>query len=263
MIAARRAHLTKNLQERLWEPGPANPALAPGAVHVWRADLSSVGEALVELLSADERRRAETIVGESHRLLWARARGLLRALLGRYLHSDPQALRFAREAHGKPVLLEDRAGPSTNQARGARTESTSGPIGSGLAFNLSHSGTLALLALSAAGAVGVDVECARRPIDVVAVAARVFGQAEAERLRELHPADREQEFRRAWTRHEARLKCRGTGLGAGAAPATEQGSEPWLVALEMGPEAAGALAVESRPTDLRCWEWPTDGPTGS
>ena len=85
-----------------------------------------------------------------------------------------------------------------------------------LSFNLSHSGHLALYAFSKAGAVGVDVEVARRGLDVVAIAARAFGAAEARRLRGFAPAIRKEEFRRTWVRHESALKCWGTGIGNGS-----------------------------------------------
>ena len=66
------------------------------------------------------------------------------------------------------------------------------------------------------GAVGVDVEVARRPINEAALAARTFGPDEARRLAALDPVSREREFLRLWVRHEARLKCRGTGIGDAA-----------------------------------------------
>ena len=71
-----------------------------------------------------------------------------------------------------------------------------------------------------AGPVGVDVEVPRRAIDEVALAARAFGPAEARRLEGLDPAVRAQEFLRAWVRHEAQLKCRGTGIGGAPAGAS-------------------------------------------
>jgi hypothetical protein len=91
-------------------------------------------------------------------------------------------------------------------------------------------------------------------VDVLALAARAFGPAEAERLRRLDPDSREQEFRRAWVRHEAALKCLGTGIGA--APAAEAGRRsPWIAELDMGAGAAAAVALTAAPSEMRCWEW--------
>ncbi len=207
-----------------WAPGPLQPQLAPGSVHVWRADLSRVDDELCALLSGDEHARAERILNKRDGELWRRSRGLLRALLGRYLQREPRSLRFVAGEHGKPELDQDR-----------------------LAFNMSHSEELALYVFSRAGAVGVDVEVARRPVNEVALFTRMFGQAEAQRLQALDPDARRREFLRAWVRHEAELKCLGVGIGGTDA---EQGArEPWIVDLDMGPRAAAAVAVESQPRD--------------
>jgi phosphopantetheinyl transferase len=47
-----------------------------------------------------------------------------------------------------------------------------------------------------------------------AICQRALGPAEALRLQDLHPAIREREFLRMWTRHEATLKCRGFSFDA-------------------------------------------------
>jgi 4'-phosphopantetheinyl transferase len=167
--------------------------------------------------------------------LWVRARGVLRALLGRYMGTDPRALRFATGAHGKPELL------------GA----------SNLSFNLSHSGPIALYAVTDIRAVGIDVEIARPSLDVLALATRAFGASQAERLAELEPPLREREFLRLWTRHEAALKCRGTGIGGtgiGVMPAAAA-TEAWIAELEIGQRAAAAVARQTPPRALRAWEW--------
>jgi hypothetical protein len=78
-------------------------------------------------------------------------------------------------------------------------------------FNLSHSGSVALIAISATSDVGVDVELARDRIDAVALAAHVFGPAEGRRLGALVPSLARREFLRRWVAHEADLKCSGVG----------------------------------------------------
>lgn len=214
-----------------WQPGPRRPQLAEGAVHVWRADLATAGAEVEGLLCAAERERAALMLKQRDRQLWTRARGVLRALLGRYLQSDPTALRFAIGAHGKPALAGHEQ----------------------VSFNLSHSGHVALCAFAERSAVGVDVELDRRPLDEPALAARAFGAAEARRLQALDPAARRCEFLRAWTRHEATLKCRGTGIAAGAVDA--HAHPLWIAELEIGGQAAGAVAVQGRVRELRCWDW--------
>jgi 4'-phosphopantetheinyl transferase len=98
-------------------------------------------------------------------------------------------------------------------------------------FNLSHSEGLALVAV-AEREVGVDVE----------------------RIRPQRPAG----FYAAWARHEARLKCLGTGFGDPTLRSSSSGAQdrqPVAVEdLEVAPEYAAAVAVagdEVGPLDCR------------
>jgi phosphopantetheinyl transferase len=187
-------------------------------VDVWRADLAATPEELGELLCAEERERAAQIVQERDRVLWARSRGVLRALLGRYLDRDPRMLRFVLGPHGKPALLPE--GPTPGADLGPTPAAD-------LRFNLSHSGTIALYAVTAGREVGVDIECAR----------------------ERYTA----EFLRAWVAREATVKCRGSGLltPRGDLPAVES----WTAEPDVGSQAASAVAVEGRRCKLDYWEW--------
>ncbi len=185
----------------------------PGVVDVWRADLDAMAnEGLSDLLCAQERERAARILGERNRALWVRSRGILRALLGRYVDRDPRELRFELGPHGKPALRK-----GTGSALGLR-------------FNLSHSGELMLVAVTAGRDVGVDVECAR----------------------ERHTA----EFLRAWTMREATVKCLGTGLASAANPSeSDTSTEVWTAELDGGPRAIAAVVVQgSEACELRCWD---------
>jgi 4'-phosphopantetheinyl transferase len=221
--------------EQPWKTGALQPRLSEGAVHVWSADLEAVSEDLTGLLHSEERVRAERILGDRNRLLWVRARAVLRVLLGRYLGVAGEELRFSTGAHGKPALLDGPRGSTVPQ-----------PI----FFNLSHSGGLALYAFSTFGEVGVDLEVRRRSIDELALASRVFGAEGLQRLEQLEPEQREQEFLRMWTRHEAELKLSGTGIGA-----TNSAREPWIAELEIGAGAAGAVATAKPPRELSCWRY--------
>ena len=186
------------------------------SVHIWRADLTRIGDRPEQLLSRAEAARAAQIVPARKRAMWARSRGVLRALLGRYLERDPRELRFVLGPHGKPaVLSEGPTRPDTDLD---------------LRFNLSHSGGLALIAVSAGREVGVDVE----------------------RARERYTA----EFLHAWVAHEAAVKCRGTGLSAGleAHPPSAQ-TELWTAELDVGPDNHAAVAVEDGPCELHSRDW--------
>ncbi len=229
--------------EPAWRRGPREPSLAPAAVHVWRAELTRVDGRVTDSLCDEERERAARLADERTRLLWTRSRGVLRALLARYLRVEPGAVALRSGARGKPELDGPREG-----ARAA------------LHFNLSHSRELALFALTRDAPVGVDVQFARlgvpaRAADRVALARRALGEQAAAALAALAGDAREREFVRLWTRHEAELKRRGTGLGDGPSSARERATA-LLVDLDVGsPDAAAALALGRSASELRCWRW--------
>jgi 4'-phosphopantetheinyl transferase len=140
-----------------------------------------------------------------------------------------------------------------------------------LHFNLAHSGELALLALTRAGEVGVDVERIRPMPDALELAARFFSPREVAALQTVPPDDANAAFFRLWTRKEAWLKatgegiaeslarvevtcraeeaCRVVAIGGDAAAAAE-----WsLHSLEPAAGCLGALAIRRRDVRLRCW----------
>jgi 4'-phosphopantetheinyl transferase len=208
--------------------------LTGAALHVWHADLAAVGAGLAGLLAPEERERAARIARPQERELWARGRGALRALLGRYLQADPHALVLLIGEHGKPAIENDV-----------------------LQFNLSHSGGCALYAFTLHAPVGVDLELLRDPTrrvrtDYCALAARAFGTDAAERLRALPLVQREAEFMRLWTQREAALKQRGAGIGSGGA----LGPPPtWEAELDVGPGAIAAVAAAQAPGERCLWRW--------
>ncbi len=78
---------------------------------------------------------------------------------------------------------------------------------------MAHSGDVFLYAVSLGRTVGVDVERKKEGLDVEAIARRYFAPEEARRLLEqAPPEERVPNFYRCWTRKEAYLKARGTGL---------------------------------------------------
>lgn len=190
--------------------------LRAGAVHVWRVDLDAVPSDVELLLDARERERLSRIVREPARRRRIAARGVLRALLGDCLQIDPTSLRFATQPAGKPVL----ALPGTEH----------------LHFNLSHSGALAVYALTELCPVGVDVELlSRRP----------------------NAPKRGREELQAWVRYEAEVKLTGVGIsGSALRPKRADGQvidldafrEPTdrVLELDVGPDAVAALATAER-----------------
>lgn len=181
-----------------------------------------------ELLTGEELARAGRLLRDDDRRRWAASRAILRALLARYLGVDGREIQFALAAKGKPALAEGQ-----------------------LRFNLSHSDDLALYAFCQDAEVGVDVEQGGRLRDPLAVARRILGPDEERRLRALEPAAQRREFLRAWVRHESIAKCLGTGIEGPRTPAERVS----VLELDVGPGAAGALAVAAPSVESRLFEW--------
>jgi 4'-phosphopantetheinyl transferase len=220
-----------------WPKGPNEPQLSDGVLHVWRADLASEGDATLTLISNAERERAAAIHDERSGVMWARSRGVLRALLGRYLGVDAGTLSFEVGPRGKPSLAARDGAPAA------------------LSFNLSHSGELALYAVAPARlAVGVDVQVADRRVNAVAIARRMFGESAASSLQALEDDEAQREFLRLWVRHEAALKCSGVGL-TGASEAAAQHARCWIEELHVGAGQWAAVAAPVAPREVRRWRW--------
>ncbi|MEO5960693.1 MAG: 4'-phosphopantetheinyl transferase superfamily protein, partial [Opitutaceae bacterium] len=110
-----------------------------------------------------------------------------------------------------------------------------------LYFNVTHSEGLALFAVTPAGEVGVDLERVREIPEWEQIAASCFSPAERERLRSVAAAERTREFFVRWTRHEAVMKARGTGLGNG--PESGDEKEFRVQAVDAGPGFVAAVAL--------------------
>jgi 4'-phosphopantetheinyl transferase len=153
----------------------------------------------------------------------AAAKLALRMVLARYLAEDPFAIELREGEHGKPVL-PGRPPP--------------------LHFNLSHSGGLALVAISAACEVGVDVEVEDPNRDFERLAELGLGRERSAAVLAAPAAERAAAFYAAWVCHEATVKCLGAGLGR---PLPQRAVS--VGGLDVGGGYAAALAVAA-PRDL-------------
>ena len=165
-------------------------------VDVWFSafvgDLAAEREAW-NLLSAEERARAGRLKRERNRAVSVRTRALLRHVLAGYLEIDAGAVTIGAGPEGKPEVRDpDRPGWPR--------------------FNVSHSGSLALIAVSDTREVGVDVERVRADIPWRDVADVFFSPAEVAAIEKVAPARRRRAFFDCWVRKEAYLKGLGTGL---------------------------------------------------
>lgn len=165
-------------------------------VHIWLASLNEtdqVFEVLSQSLSKDEWERADRFVFKRDRRHFVVARGILRDILARYVDCQPGEVQFHYQPDGKPGLGFPGGSPR-------------------LEFNLSHSSGLLVLAVTQGRQVGVDVERVRPLPDLDQIASYSFSNHEQNVLARLTPEEKLNGFFRCWTRKEAYLKARGTGL---------------------------------------------------
>ncbi|MER3432010.1 MAG: 4'-phosphopantetheinyl transferase [Leptolyngbya sp. ERB_1_1] len=166
-----------------WQTPPEDLRLGKFDVHIWQINLDTIAPPF-EILSLDERSRADRFKFDHHRQRFIAGRGFLRSLLARYLNADPTTLEFHYGSHGKPFLKD-----------------------SAIQFNLAHSQHLALYAVTRDRAVGIDVEQVRAVEPLAALVQRFFLPAEARTIQAQPDL-----FFQYWTCKEAFLKATGTGL---------------------------------------------------
>lgn len=147
-------------------------------------------ERAVEILSPDERERADRFRFPRLRSDFALSRALLRILLARHTGRAPLDITFRYGPQGKPSLEPEQ----------------------GIRFNLAHSGGLAVYAFTRDRDVGIDIEQARPMPDLEQIASRFFSTAEYLDLTALHGAERTSAFFDCWVRKEAYIKAVGGGL---------------------------------------------------
>jgi 4'-phosphopantetheinyl transferase len=200
-------------------------------VHVW---LAHVGwpplriDALSDVLSPPEQQNVERFRFQADRERYVIGRGLARVVLGRVLAAKPESLRFDCNAFGKPFLVE-----ALNAGR--------------LQFNVSHSGDIVLVAVTAGRQIGVDVERIRDDVEIDDITERFFSSREQADLAALPLHERRDAFFRCWSRKEALIKARGEGLSlplhrfdVSVGPR----EPPLLLATRPDPAEAGRWAIQ-------------------
>lgn len=149
-------------------------------------------EGIFDSLSIEERARAARFRSVEDQLRSGLTRAALRHCLAEATGSAPEALVFATAPQGKPCLVDS----------------------DGLSFNVSHSGSLALIGISRLRPIGVDIERTREITDMLGLAEAYFSDREYRSLARLTtPEERASAFYAIWTAKESVLKALGTGIG--------------------------------------------------
>jgi 4'-phosphopantetheinyl transferase len=176
---------------RPWQVSTKKANLNHEKVQIWSAFFGDENiNSFSGLLSKDEIERANHLIDSGIASRQIISRGILRILLGNYLGKEPKALVFGTSEFGKPFLSD--------------------PENSGISFNLSHSGNLLLIAVTAGKQIGIDVEKNEVNMDFPGIASLVFSGQEQICLS--HSTDPIHEFYKIWTAKEAILKSTGLGF---------------------------------------------------
>ncbi|AQU85026.1 MULTISPECIES: 4'-phosphopantetheinyl transferase family protein [unclassified Halomonas] len=203
----------------------------PVGLTVWQLSLdleAPVADEDYRLLSQTERQRACRLRHHADVVRAVATRAALRRLLSEQTGVAPEKLVFTQNAYGKPQL-----------------EGASGP-----AFNVSHSGNVALIAFAPGGAVGVDIERLRPEEELAPLHDLVLSASE----RRYHDSGRSAlPFIERWVVKEAVLKALGLGIA------------DHLQALSVSPASAPPTIYRlgySHPILSPLQAWPLPAPCG-
>jgi phosphopantetheinyl transferase len=232
-----------------WQPVSGSSSVACSGTLIVAVALKDIPIELA-LLDERERERGQRLRTTELQQRYFAAHTALRQVLGWRLNCLPNRLLFHHNAHGKPLLTHHQ-----------------------LAFNLSHSGSYALIAMAEHGTVGIDLEH-RDPLrELDLMADQIFAACELIYFRALPATQRQHAFFIAWTRKEAALKALGLGLPGGMEHIVFQGNSPTLcgnftalpglrelhiVDLSIASEFAAALCHGPQPGPVHCRRWQRD-----
>ncbi|KQX30088.1 4'-phosphopantetheinyl transferase family protein [Variovorax sp. Root434] len=166
-------------------------------VHLWHLYVPEQDDPAHEegmaLLTPEEREKHGRFHFARDRRRYLMTRWLIRSLLSRYAPIAPRDWRFETNAYGRPRIAN--ALPQAQRLR----------------FNISHSASLIVVALTVEREVGVDVEHTARaaPLEV---AQQFFSAHEAQALQQLPAELQPSRFWDLWTLKESYIKARGMGL---------------------------------------------------
>lgn len=174
-----------------------NVNLENNDVHIWQLNvkkqITKLND-LWEILSDDEKQRAEGFKFAEHRERFVITHGILRFLLANYLNKKPEAIKFEYGLHGKPAVNNGRK------------------HGYALTFNMSHSHEVAIFGFTKDNEIGVDIEYIKEKIEYEDLAKRFFSDNENQDLQKISTNRRKQAFFNCWARKEAFIKAIGKGL---------------------------------------------------
>lgn len=174
-----------------WAPLPSQLECKHGHIYLigmsYDTDLDTIE--YQHILSADEKEKASKFKFQIHRDRYVFFHACLRDILARYLNCSPNMLVFHKDLHGKPYLDKNH-----------------------IQFNLSHSENEAILGITNAVEIGVDIEKINLEKNYDDIARRFFSRSEYAYLEQLSGKEKMDTFFQLWTHKEAFVKATGRGL---------------------------------------------------
>lgn len=148
-----------------------------------------------EILSDEEREKANRFIFDKDRILYLAAHAHLRQVLSHYEDIPPSEWKFRTTPLGRPYI--------SNRVASAP-----------LYFSLSHTSGMVVSVVSGAEQCGIDVETLDRVSDCVDIARHYFTAPEYKSLEQLSGEQLRRHFVKLWTLKEAYAKATGIGLSA-------------------------------------------------
>lgn len=145
------------------------------------------------VLDADEQAYAGKLHNPLLHKRYVEIHGRLRNLLALTLNESPEQIRIKKAEHGKPYLADYPE----------------------LAFNLSHTAGLAVIAVARHCRLGVDIEICKPRHNLSGLVEKCFAEEEAAFWQQLPESQKTQAFYSFWTRKEAFVKATGYGIVLG------------------------------------------------
>lgn len=156
-------------------------------VHIWVVDAKC--NSLPNFLSATEIKRWNGFYFSQDKQIFYQSHNALRLILSYYLSEKPSEIEYELTSFGKPFLKSRR-----------------------LQFNLSHTDTMAVIAVTEDAEIGVDIENVNRKVEYDDLAKRFFCETEYQKLAKVYSPKKRDAFFNCWTRKEAFIKAVGEGL---------------------------------------------------
>jgi 4'-phosphopantetheinyl transferase len=165
---------------------------------------------MVSLLTDAERARMKRYLRHEDKVRFGVTRVALKRLLAGYAAASRAIISQPSDSDTAAIRI---GGQDTSSIELTRTEHGR-PVwpGSGLNFNVTHSGTLALIVISDRRHVGIDVE-QHRHLDTGALVRLVLTPHEQHALELMPVTARQNAFYDYWVCKEAALKATGRGIG--------------------------------------------------